>query len=44
MAHPDKENSDEFKKMVTCTRTYETLFHRVFLKILDTQETTLIDQ
>ena len=34
MAHGDKGNNEEFEKMIKCTRAYETLFHRVFLKIL----------
>ncbi|WP_424353549.1 hypothetical protein [Methanosarcina mazei] len=34
MAHPEKVSYEELEKMRKCTLAYETLFHRVFLKIL----------
>ncbi|MGB9940251.1 HEPN domain-containing protein [Methanosarcina sp.] len=34
MAHSDKMNAEESEKMEKCTRAYQTLFHRVFLKVL----------
>jgi hypothetical protein len=34
MAHPDKVSYEKYEKMNKCTLAYETLFHRVFLKIL----------
>jgi hypothetical protein len=34
MAHPDEGSLEEVEKMKMCTRTYQTLFHRIFLKIL----------
>lgn len=34
MAHPEKVSYEELEKMRKCTLAYETLFHRVFLKVL----------
>lgn len=34
MAHGNKMDIKEFEKMERCTRAYQTLFHRVFLKVL----------
>jgi hypothetical protein len=34
MAHPEKVSYEELEKMRKCTLAYETLFNRVFLKIL----------
>jgi len=34
MAHGDKVDREEFEKMRRCTYAYQTLFHRVLLKVL----------
>lgn len=38
MAHPDEVNLEEIEKMVICSRAYQTLFHRVLLKVLKWEE------